>query len=87
MREAVHVLEIERDVFSRLADEPGDSLGHDAALLRQCPAFDQHLQVELLGGETLQGALADLTEAAFVHVLQEPILEVGVAELARVVVA
>ena len=83
---ALHDLELERDVLGRLAHEAGDGLGHDAALLRPGPALDQHLQVELLGRQSFQRVLADGAEAPLIHVLKQALFEVGIAELARVVV-
>ena len=71
----------------RLGQEAGDGLGDDAAFLGLGPPLDQHLQVEPLGGQPFQGVLADGPESALVHVVQQPVFEVGVAQLAGVVVA
>ena len=70
MGHTLHDLEFERDVFGRLSQEAGDGLGHDATLLGQGPALDQHLQVELLGRQAFKGVLADGPEAPFVHVFE-----------------
>ncbi len=79
--------QVERNEDRRVAQEPGDGLGDDAALLRARPALDEHLEVQVAGGESLEGVLADGAEAVLVNVVQQPVFQVGVAELAGVVVA
>ena len=61
--------------------------GMTAAFLGLGPPLDQHLQVQAFGGQSFQGVLADGPEPALVHVVQEPVFEVGVAQVAGVVVA
>ena len=80
-------LEGERHELGRLAEEARDGLRHDAPLLRPRAPLDQHLEVELLAREPLQGVLADGAELPLVHVAEQALLEVGVAEAAGVVVA
>ena len=87
MRERGHRLEGESREPRRVGQEAGDGFGDDAALLSLGPPLDQHLQVEPLGGQTLQGVLADGPEPALVHVMEETVFEVGVAQVAGVVVA
>ena len=67
--------------------EAGDGLGHDAALLGPGAALDQHFQVQLLRRQPFQGVLADGAEAGLVDVVQQPVFEVGIAQLAGIVVA
>ena len=66
--------------------ESRNGLGHDAALLSLGPPFNQHLKVELLGREAFEGVLADAAKVLLVDIPKKPVLEVGIAELARVVV-
>ena len=73
-------------MLGALRDEPRNGLGHDAPLLGLGPALDEHVEVELLGGQTFQRRLADGSEVAFIHVLQEPLFKVRVSQLPRVVV-
>ena len=80
-------LEGERHELGRLAEEARDGLRHDAPLLRPRAPLDQHLEVELLAREPLEGVLADGAELLLVDVAEQALLEVGVAELAGVVVA
>ena len=87
VRQALNELQLERHELGGLADEAGDTLRHQAALLGAGASLNQHLKVELLGGEALQSALTDVAKSALIHVLQESILQVGVAKLARVIVA
>ena len=87
MRQARHRLERERHELGRLAQEAGDGLRDDAPLLRPRAPLDQHLQIELLAREPLQRVLADGAELALVHVAEQAVFEVGVAEAAGVVVA
>ena len=60
--------------------------GTNPPLLGAGTPLDEHLQVELLGGQALERVLADVAESAFVHVPQKPIFQIGIPELARVVV-
>ena len=87
VRHARDGLERERHELGRLAEEARDGLRHDAPLLRPRAPLDQHLEVELLAREPLQGVLADGAELPLVHVAEQALLEVGVAELPGVVVA
>jgi hypothetical protein len=53
VREADHWLQVEGGIGCRLAEEPGDGLGDDPALLGQGPPLHEHGEVQLLGGEAL----------------------------------
>ena len=87
VRHARDRLEGERHELGRLAEEARDGLRHDAPLLRPRAPLDQHLEVELLAREPLEGVLADGAELPLVHIAEQALLEVGVAELSGVVVA
>jgi hypothetical protein len=87
VRERRHGLEGERREPDRVGQEAGDGLGDDPALLGLGPPLDQHLQVKPLGGQALQGVLADGPESALIHVMEEAVFEVGVTQMAGVVVA
>ena len=56
-------------MLSAFRDEPRNGLGHDAPLLGLGSALDEHVEVELLGGQTFECRLADGPEVAFIHVL------------------
>ena len=86
MRKATHRLQSQGRIPCALLHEPCDSLRHHAPLLRPRPAFDEHVEIELPRRQSLQSGLADGPEVALVHILQEPVFEIGVAESARVVV-
>ena len=86
MREATHRLQSQGRIPCALLHEPCDGLRHHAPFLRPRPSFDEHVEIELAGRQSFQGGLADGPEVALVHILQEPIFEIGVAEPARVVV-
>ena len=86
MRKAAHRLERQGRISCTLLHEPCDGLRHHPPLLRPRPAFDEHVEVELPGRQPFQSGLADAPEVTLVHVLQEPVFEIGVAELAGVVV-
>jgi len=70
-----------------LADEAGDGFRHDAAFLRTGPTLDEHLKVELLGGQAFEGVLTDGAEAALIYVLEQAFLEVCVAQFPGIVVS
>ena len=67
--------------------EAGDRLRHDAPLLRPRASLDQHLEIELLARKPLESVLADGAELVLVHVAQQALLEIGIAEAPGVVVA
>ena len=87
VRHAAHRPQRQGRAARALGDEAGDRLRHHSPLLRAGAALDQQVQVELAGGQSFQGGPADRPEAALVHVAQQPLLQVGVAQLAGVVVA
>src|SRR3990170_2349042 len=64
MRHARDRLQGERNELRRLAQETRDGLRHDALFLSARASLNEHLQVELLAGEPLQGVLADGAELA-----------------------
>jgi len=82
VRERRDILEIEVRILRSFADKPGYGLGNHAAFLGQCPTFDQHGEIELLGRESFEGVLADGPKLAFVNILQQPVFEVCLAQLA-----
>ena len=73
--------------LGRLTKKSRDGLWHNTSLLRPRPPLDQHLEIECLARESLEGVLADGTESSCVDIAEHPLLEVGVAELPGVVVA
>ena len=86
MRHAAHRLQIQGRILCALLDEPSGGFGHDTPFLCPSPALGEHVEIELLGGQSLQGRLANGPEVTFIHVFQEPLLKIDVAELARVIV-
>jgi len=86
MRKGVHNLELERNVLGGFADEPSDSFRDDAPLLRQCPAFYQHLQVEPLRGQPFKRVLAYRSELTLVHVLEKALFKISITEFSSVVI-
>ena len=64
----------------------GDRLGHETTFLGLRPPLDQHGEVELLRGQPFERVLANVAEIVLPNVPQQPIFQVGVAELAGVVV-
>ena len=87
MRQPPDEVQAERNEWGRVAQEARDRFGHDAALAGAGAALDQHLQVQLLRRQPLQGVAADVAEAPFVDIVQQALLQVLVAEPAGVVVA
>ena len=87
MRERRHGLEGEPRKSRSVGKEASNGLWNDAAFLGLGPTLDQHLQVKALGGQTFQSVLTDGPESALVHVEEETVFEVGVAQMAGVVVA
>src|SRR3989304_3932227 len=87
VRQARDGLERERHELGRLAEEARDGLRHDAAFLRPRAPLDQHLEVELLAREPFEGVLAEGAKLPLVHVAEQALFEVGVAEASSVVVA
>ena len=87
MRQPAHRPQSQGRVSGALGDEARDALGHHPPLLRAGAALDEHGEVELLGGQPFQRRLADGAETVLVHVLQEAVLEVFLAQLAGVEVA
>ena len=66
--------------------EAGDGFGHYPVFLRLGPPLHQQVQVELAGCQSLQGGLADGPEALLVHVPEEPVFQVFLAQPSGVVV-
>ena len=73
-------------IFALSEEEPCDGLGYYPPFLGLGPPFHQHLQVQFLRGQPFQGVLAYLPEVVFVHVLEEPVLQVRVSQSSGVVV-
>ncbi len=80
-------LEVQAGVFRAVADEPGNGLRHNAPFLGQRTPFHEHAQIELLRRQPLQSVPTDRAELPLVHVLEQAVFQVGIAEPASVVVA
>src|SRR5439155_20902998 len=50
-------------------------------------ALDQHFEIEFFCGESFECVLADGAEMIFLHVTKQALLQIGVADLARIIVA
>jgi hypothetical protein len=87
VREVRHRLQRPRDKLGGVVNESRNRLRHDASLLRTRASLDQHLQVELLTRQSLERVLADGTELLLVHLPKQTVFEVGVSQLAGVIVA
>ena len=87
VRHAVHRLQRQGRILGALFDEPRNRFGYHAPFLCPGPAFNEHVEVEFLGSQAFQRRPADGPEMTFIHVLQEPVFEVGVAQLPSVVVS
>src|SRR5439155_20658069 len=86
VRDAGNALESHRDELGRFAKEACDGLRHDTAFLRARAPLDQHLEIEFLARQPLESVLTDRPELPLVHVPQQALLEVGVAEAPRVII-
>ena len=85
MGQTCRELELQRDILGGLTQEAGDGFGDNATLLGPGPAFDEHLQVELFGGQAFQGILTDGPEPSFVDIFQKTLFQVGISKLHRIV--
>ena len=65
-------------------EEAGDSLRHDAPLLRHSAAFDEHRQVQAFLGQTFKRRLANLAEVVFAHFDFKPGFYIVSTHFARV---
>ena len=86
MRQGVYHLELERNVNGGFLHESGDGLRDDSPLLGPRPAFDQHLQVELLGSQPFKRVLAYRSELTLIHVLEKALFKIDLTELPGIVI-
>ena len=61
-------------------------LSPNPSFLRPCFAFDQHLQIKLFGGQTLESILANGAKAALIHIFKQAILKIGIPKLAGIII-
>ena len=87
MRHAPDGLQCQDRAPRALGDETRDRLRHNPPLLRPRPAFDQHVQIQLPGGQSFQRGLADGAEVPLVDILQESFFQVLVTQLAGIEIA
>ena len=87
MPQPAYEFESQRRQWRGVPQEACNRLRHDAAFPGAGAALDQHLQVQILRRQSVQGVPADVAEATFVDVLQQAVLQVLVAQPAGVVVA
>ena len=69
------------------ANEACNRLRYDPAFLGAGTALDEHFEVEPLRRQALQGVVADRPKVSLIYLAQETLFEIGIAQLARVVVA
>lgn len=84
--EPSHRLEGKGRILGRLPHEPRNRLRDDPALFRAGAALDEQVEVQLLGRQPLKRRLADRPEVALVHVPEDTLLKIGLAEPSSVVV-
>ena len=60
---------------------------HNSTLLRSGTPLNEHFKVEFFRCQSLKSVLTDCTEVFFLHIAEEPLFEVGIANLPGVVVA